>query len=158
MLVRSSNLCFLKRRSTPRAQRSLRMRWGMKKKCARNQVPQIFTVLLSGDLSKQILNIRCFKNKTQSYLNFIPGFPVVRYKLPHCSVPSKITGKQEKLQLLVSEKSLELSSTYFAGNSQINEISCNKCWKKRQQFHDCFYMQKKPTCRFVFWLHRGMTE
>lgn len=41
------------------------------------------------------------------------------------------------------EKSLELSSTYFAGNSQINEISHNKCWKKRQQLHDYFYMQKK---------------
>lgn len=129
------------------------MKWGMKKKCARNQVHQSFTVLLSGVirqgfeaaevLCKQVLNIRCFKNKTLSNLDFIPSFPVVRYKLPHCSVPSKITGKQEKLQLFMCEKSLELSSTYFAGNSQINEISHNKCWKKRQQLHDYFYMQKK---------------
>lgn len=76
-------------------------------------------------------------------MNFVPSFPVVRFKLPHCLVSSKIIGKQENLQLFMSEKSLELPSTSFVGNSQIIEISRNKCWKKRQQLHDCFYMQKK---------------
>lgn len=89
------------------------------------------------------MNISCFAIKNQCYLNFISSFSVVRYKLLHCSVPSKITGKQGNLWLFMSEKSLELSSTYFARNYEINEISCNKCWKKRQQLHDCFYMQKK---------------
>lgn len=132
------------------------MKWGMKKKYARNQVLQVSTVILSGIQRqgfkaaeffwKQILNIRHFKK--ERYVNFISTFSVCRYKLPHCSVPSKITGKQGKLQLFMSEMSSKVTKGIFCRKDyqmSFMKFCVDKRWKKRQQLHD-YIFACRPSC------------